>query len=469
MSDPAKKKIHILTVSVEDYFHVGAFQNALTRKHWDRLESRLEHNIEQVLVLLETYGVRATFFVSGWVAERSPTLVKNIVAKGHEIGSAGYWPNGVRSKLPQDFRDDLRRARQVLEWAGAHHVIGYRSPRNWLTERELWTLDVLADEGYVYDSSINPVLRRFAGHPEKMEVHRHRTKDGGPGIWEFPISTASILGVRYAISGGNYIRQLPHSLLEHGVEKWSRTRKTPAVFYFMPWELDKKQPQIQISSRLNRIRHYRNLEKTTWVLDMYMQKYGFQPIIEYLGLPKEPGRAWVPSDGPAFGDAPKRQFDQRDLPAITLVVPIYNEEQSIAYLYKTLRDFRARLEEKYRVIFCLVDDGSRDDTWNRMSSRFDGLRDCRLVRHAKNQGVAAAILTGILNAETETVCSIDCDCSYDPAVLEAMIPKLENADMVTASPYHPKGRVVNVPSWRLFLSRTLCLMYSILLRERFHT
>src|SRR4051812_32004630 len=114
------KKTHILTVSVEDYFHVGAFENTLARKHWDRLESRLEHNIDQVLELLEGPGVRATFFVSGWVAERSPTLVKSIVAKGHEIGSAGYWPNGIRSKKPQDFRDDLKRASQVLEWAGAH-------------------------------------------------------------------------------------------------------------------------------------------------------------------------------------------------------------------------------------------------------------------------------------------------------------------------------------------------------------
>jgi polysaccharide deacetylase family protein (PEP-CTERM system associated) len=464
------KKTHILTVSVEDYFHVGAFQGALTRKHWDRLESRLEHNIAQVLELLQGHNVRATFFVSGWVAERSPGLVKGIVSKGHEIGSAGYWPNGVRSKLPQDFRDDLKRARQVLEWAGAHHIIGYRSPRNWLTEKDLWMLDVLAEEGYLYDSSINPVLRRFAGQPDQYEVHRHQPKLGGPGIWEFPISTDAILGVRYAISGGNYIRQLPHTLLKMAVDHWSRTKSVPLVFYFMPWELDKKQPQIQVATRLNRIRHYRNLEKTSWVLEEYMQKYSFQPIIEYLGLPKQPGRAWVPPDAADPSDLPPGQVvNVGALPAVTLVIPIYNEEQSIAYLYKTLREFRARLENRFRVQFCLVDDGSRDDTWNRLTAKFEGLRDCTLVRHGTNQGVAAAILTGIKNADTETVCSIDCDCSYDPAVLEAMIPLLENADMVTASPYHPKGRVVNVPKWRLFLSRTLSLMYSTLLHERFYT
>lgn len=465
---PSKKKAHILTVSVEDYFHVGAFQGALTRKHWDRLESRLEHNIAQVLELLGSHDVRATFFISGWVAERSPSLVKGIVDKGHEIGSAGYWPNGVRSKVPQDFRDDLKRASQVLEWAGAHHIIGYRSPRNWLTEKDLWMLDVLAEEGYLYDSSINPVLRRFAGKPEQYEVHRHKSENGGPGIWEFPISTDAIMGFRYAISGGNYIRQLPHTLLKLAVERWNHHKSAPMVFYFMPWELDKKQPQIQVATRLNRIRHYRNLDKTRWVLEGYMKKYSFQPIIEYLGLAKEPGRPWVPPEAADAADLPGT-VDVSSLPSVTLVIPIYNEEQSIAYLYKTLREFRAKLENRFRVQFCLVDDGSRDDTWNRLTAKFGGLRDCSMVRHGTNQGVAAAILTGIKKADTETVCSIDCDCSYDPAVLEAMIPLLENADMVTASPYHPKGRVVNVPKWRLFLSRTLSLMYSRLLHERFYT
>lgn len=466
---PGPEKTHILTVSVEDYFHVGAFQNTLNRKHWDRLESRLEHNIGQVLELLDGHGVRATFFISGWVAERSPGLVKAIAGKGHEIGSAGYWPNGPRSKSPQDFRDDLKRARQVLEWAGAHHIIGYRSPRNWLQKKDLWMLDVLAEEGYAYDSSINPVLRRFAGNPERFQVHRHEPEGGGPGIWEFPISTDAVMGFRFAISGGNYIRQLPHTLLKMSVERWDRNNSAPLVFYFMPWELDKKQPQIQVATRLNRIRHYRNLDKTRWVLLDYMRKYRFQPIIEYLGLPKEPGRAWVPPEGGDISDLPEGKPDLRNRIPVTLVIPIYNEEQSIAYLYKTLREFRAKLESQYRVIFCLVDDGSRDDTWNRLQDKFDGLRDCRLVRHAANKGVAAAILTGIRNADTETVCSIDCDCSYDPAVLETMIPLLEGADMVTASPYHPKGRVVNVPKWRLFLSRTLSLMYSTLLHERFYT
>jgi glycosyltransferase involved in cell wall biosynthesis len=188
-----------------------------------------------------------------------------------------------------------------------------------------------------------------------------------------------------------------------------------------------------------------------------------------LGLAKQPGRPWVPPEETGSANLSPGRIDVSSLPSVTLVIPIYNEEQSIAYLFKTLSEFRAKLENRFRVQFCLVDDGSRDDTWNRLSAKFDGLRDCRLVRHGTNQGVAAAILTGIKNAETETVCSIDCDCSYDPAVLEAMIPLLDGADMVTASPYHPKGRVVNVPKWRLFLSRTLSLMYSTLLQERFYT
>jgi glycosyltransferase involved in cell wall biosynthesis len=150
-------------------------------------------------------------------------------------------------------------------------------------------------------------------------------------------------------------------------------------------------------------------------------------------------------------------------------VPLFNEEANVNYLYGTLLDLRRRLRDRFRVHLNLVDDGSSDDTWERLNGRFKDVEDCRLLRHGANAGVAAAILTGIQNAPTEIVASIDCDCSYDPNDLEAMIPLIEGADLVTASPYHPNGRVFNIPRWRLFLSRTLSRLYSTLLGDPIHT
>lgn len=467
--DSRSAKTHVLTVSLEDYFHVAAFRGSVSRKHWDRLESRLGRSVPKVLDLLDKGGVKATFFVSGYVAESNPWVVGAITNRGHEIASAGYWPSGPRTRDPKEFKEELRRAKKSLESLGANRILGYRSPRNWLKSTDLWMVDALAEEGYAYDSSMNPVLRRFQGEPWQREVHRHRNKDGQEtGLMEIPISTASFFGLRYAISGGNYIRQLPHTLLRPQVDHWSRTKDSPVVFYFMPWELDPDQPHIQLTSRLNQIRHYRNLEKTRWVLEDYLKHYKFQPVHEYLKLKLEPGLAGS-AKASALSISTEVDPGSPDLPGVTLVVPIYNEEQGINYLFRTLMEFRRRLNQRYRVSLCLVDDGSDDGSYDKLREFFDHVPACRIVKHERNQGVAAAIMTGIRAAETDVVCSIDCDCSYDPVVLEAMIPLLGDADLVTASPYHPKGGVMNVPSWRLFLSRTLCRMYSFLLGDRIFT
>jgi len=468
-SVPVKK--HILTVSVEDYFHVGAFEGAVLRKHWDRFESRLERNLVDLLGLLAQNQVRGTFFVLGCIADRQPELVERIADGGHEIASSGFWPRGIRGMLPEELREDLRRSREALEAAGSGPVIGYRSPRNWLKKQDLWVLDVLCEEGYVYDSSLNPIFRRFSDDPRRYEVHRHRHSVREQTIWEFPISTASFLGLRIAISGGNYVRQLPHTILKHAVRRWDRKCSAPLVFYFMPWEIDSGQPQITSLSTFNRIRHYRNLSKTRWVFEEHFAKYRFQSIREYLELPAvERPKERAPLRQTRTEDA--IEWEERPLPdaqPVTLAIPFYNEAENISYLYRALLELRRRLGKKYRIHLTLVDDGSKDNTWNELVARFSSMPNTQVLRHPENRGVAAAILTGIKNAPTEVVCSIDCDCSYDPNVLESMIPLLENADMVTASPYHPQGNVYNVPEWRLFLSKTLSILYSRLLNERFFT
>jgi len=154
---------------------------------------------------------------------------------------------------------------------------------------------------------------------------------------------------------------------------------------------------------------------------------------------------------------------------VSLVVPMFNEEMNVRYLHRTLINCRNRFAGRYRLHLVLVDDCSTDGTFKKLQEVFAGMPDCKLVRHETNKGVAAAIMTGLHAAETEIVCSIDCDCSYDPYVFEEMIPRIEGCDMVTASPYHPSGHVLNVPQWRLFLSKTLSRMYSRVLEERFYT
>jgi polysaccharide deacetylase family protein (PEP-CTERM system associated) len=453
-------------VAVEDYFHSRDLSRAVRLKHWERLESRLDANVDEVLGFLAEANVRATFFVFGWTAERHPRTVRRIAAAGHEVASRGYWPWRVGGATATELRRQLRRTREALEAATSTPVIGFRAPA-WIREDELWTLDVLAEEGYLYDSSVNPVLRRFRRAPCLLRAHRHRASAGGPGIWEFPVSTVALLGWRVAISGGNYIRQLPHTLLRRAVARWDRDVPAPLVFYFMPWELDRGQPTIDGLPLLDRVRHYRNLDKTRWVLREYFARYSFTGIASFLGVPMPSARPAAEAERAELRAATAAGPAQAE--DVTLVVPVFDEKANIAYLQRTLAELRRRLRDRYRVRIVIVDDGSRDGSWDELQRCFASEPDCDLVRHPANRGVAAAILTGIRAARTDVVCSIDCDCSYDPAVLTEMLPLLAGADLVTASPYHPAGRVVNVPRPRLLLSRTLSRLYSALLGRRIHT
>jgi len=466
--DRPSSQPQILTINVEDYFHVWAIRNsnAVRRKHWDRLDPRLSSSLGTLLRLLRNREAKATFFVFGCIADSDPDIVGSIMADGHEVASRGYWPRSLQGLSQQEFVDDLGRAKLALERAGANRVIGYRSPV-WLADRDVWLLDSLADAGYVYDASINPFWRRFVSHPEYR--HIGRVQAGNGRIWEFPITTGSLAGIRIAISGGNYVRQLPHNVLSAAVARRVDAGQEPVVFYFMPWELDPGQPHIAGLSLLSRIRQYRNLAKTRWVLEQYLAKYSFHGIADELKLKHTPipcGERPVRTPEVVAEFTPKAP-DNR--PEATLVIPLYNEEQNVHYLYRSLKGFRTRLAKRYRLHLLLVDDGSSDNTWRRLGEIFGSERDTKLIRHEHNRGVAAALLTGLRAASTEIVCSIDCDCSYDPEDIASMLPLIEGADLVTASPYHPQGSVLHVPPWRLFLSKTLSRLYSVVLKERAYT
>jgi polysaccharide deacetylase family protein (PEP-CTERM system associated) len=463
VSDSVSDRV-LLTIGVEDYYQVGSFQGLIQRENWYRFETRIARNTAKTLDLLEAFGIKATFFVLGWVADAMPEVVREIATRGHEVASGGYWHRTIREMSPAELRDDLRRSREALERASGVRVLGHRVP-HFLGPSDLWALDVVAEEGYAYDSSVRPLLRRFAREPWRRTIHRHMA--GNRALWEIPPSSLSLCGLSLPLAGGNYFRQLPHTLVRPLVRRWHREHEAPFVMYFHVWELDPEQPKINAGSTLTRLRHYRNLDKMEWVLKEYFETCRVGGIADYLGLEPEPAELPQPARQSAATELAPRASGR--LP-VSVVVPCFNEEGSLSYLANTLRSVAVWLKRDYDVSFLFVDDGSWDGTWELLNRLFAARPGCTLLRHDQNRGVAAAILTGLRAARSEIVCSIDCDCTYDPHSLAEMIPELtDGVDLVTASPYHPRGQVLNVPAWRLSLSRGASFLYRRVLRQKLHT
>ncbi|HWM92643.1 MAG TPA: glycosyltransferase [Thermoanaerobaculia bacterium] len=452
----------LLTVGVEDYYQVGSFEGLIHRENWYRFETRIARNTRKALDLCDAFGIRATFFVLGWVADAMPEVVREISQRGHEVASGGYWHRTIRQMTPAELREDLRRSREAIERATGLRVLGHRVP-HFLRPADLWALDIVAEEGYVYDSSVRPMLRSFAGETWRHTVHRHAA--GGRVLWEIPPSSWKACGLALPLAGGNWFRQLPHTLVKPLVRSWHRRHCSPFVMYFHVWELDPGQPLLNTGSLLTRVRHYRNLDKMEWVLKDYFRTFQVMNVAEYLGLEY----AAAPHRPEPIAPAVASRSLKARVP-VSLVIPCFHEEGSLEYLANTLRNVAASLGRDYDLSFLFVDDGSSDRTWEVLGRLFGSRPDCTLIRHERNRGVAAAILTGIRAAKTEIVCSIDCDCTYDPHGLAEMIPRLaDGVDLVTASPYHPEGRVLNVPAWRLSLSRGASFLYRRVLRQKLHT
>jgi polysaccharide deacetylase family protein (PEP-CTERM system associated) len=463
MTSSATKQ-HLLTVLVEDYFHVGAFEKLIQQRQWEHFEPRYERNTLKSLDLLDEHNVKATFFVLGWIAEQNPKLVREIAARGHEVASRGFYHRSLHYLTNEEFREDLRKTARALEDACGQKVIGYRSAEKLTFREDSWVLDVLAEEGYVYDASFLP--SRGEDKPKRF-AHQHHT--GGKAIWEFPYSTRNLgLGL-LPISGGNYFRQIPYTLMRHAVQDWHNRYDAPFVFYFHVWELDPEQPRINAASSYNRIRHYRKLDKMEWIINENLQKYNFCDAAHFLGLRDEIKTAAQAAGAPAEITA-VRPASTAQREAVSIVIPCYNEEPSLPYLANTLRSVESVLAENYDPHFIFVDDASKDNTFVRLTELFGDKPNFSILSHEENQGVAAGIMTGLLAAKTDIVCSMDCDCTYDPHELANMLPLLgEGVDLVTASPYHPKGGVRNVPGWRLFLSKGASWLYSCALHSKLHT
>ncbi|MBX3243178.1 MAG: glycosyltransferase [Acidobacteria bacterium] len=466
-SIPPNRK-HVLTVLVEDYFQVGAFEKLIQERNWTNFVPRYESNTLKALDLLDEYDTRATFFVLGWIADQNPSLIKTISERGHEVASRGYYHRGLTNLSPEEFREDLLRTNRAIESATGQKVLGYRAATKLNFTEDAWVLDILAEEGMHYDASFMPNRRDRSNTRYAREIS---TKSGS--IREFPYSTLNTgLGL-LPISGGNYLRQIPHSFIRHAISNWDRKIKEPFMFYFHVWELDPEQPRISAASYYNRIRHYRKLEKMEWVIRENLKAYGFTSIANTMKLTagKSLAEAAVPSTAGLRNENKAQVSPEGILTPVSVVMPCYNEQESLPYLANTLKKVEENFRENgYEPSFIFVDDCSKDNTSDVLKELFGGDESFTIISHEANKGVAGAIMTGIVAAETEIVCSMDCDCTYDPLELSKMIPFLERgADMVTASPYHRDGGVRNVPGWRLFLSKGASFLYRRTLKTKLDT
>ena len=247
-----------LSVDVEDWFQVGAFENTIAREDWDGLELRVGDNVARILDLFDEAGVKATFFSLGWVAERNPAAMRAIVERGHELASHGYDHTRVFTFTRDEFAADLARSRAILEDASGQAITGYRAPSFSIDARNAWAHEVLAEQGYAYSSSVAPVVHDHYGWREAPRF----AFDPVPGsdLVEIPVTTALFRGKRLAAGGGGFFRVLPYGFSRWAIRQVNRDGR-PAIFYFHPWEVDPGQPRVAGAPMRSRLRHYTNLSR----------------------------------------------------------------------------------------------------------------------------------------------------------------------------------------------------------------
>jgi polysaccharide deacetylase family protein (PEP-CTERM system associated) len=334
--------INILTIDLEDYFQVSAFENVVKREDWDKYESRIERNTHRLLNILHECksnfstnctnvspqtsnllpcdsdssprasrltpndGVKATFFCLGWIAERYPDLIREIHRQGHEIACHGHDHRLIYNMSRNEFREDVTKSKKILEDIVGEEVTGYRAPSYSITSKNIWAFEVLIAEGFKYDSSVFPIHHDRYGIPDaprfpflvdlnggndvKFSPCAQRlTTHGQNCLVEFPISTVKLLGINLPISGGGYFRLFPYSLVKKGLRRINEEEDQPFIYYIHPWEIDPDQPRINRSSRKARFRHYVNLDKTEIKLKKLLKDFNFTSLRNILELNKPNG------------------------------------------------------------------------------------------------------------------------------------------------------------------------------------
>lgn len=273
--------VNALTVDVEDWFQVSALAGSVARDDWSHMESRVERNTDRLLDMFDRAGVRGTFFVLGWVAERNPGIVRAIADAGHEVASHGYSHRLIYEQTPAEFREETRRSRALLEDEAQRPVLGYRAASYSVTRKSLWALDEIAEAGFTWDSSIFPVHHdRYGIAGFERWPHRLRTPAGFELI-EFPLTTWRLAGFDLPIAGGGYFRLYPYRFSRRGLRSVNRRDGHPFVFYLHPWEIDPDQPRVK-APLLSRFRHYNNLDRCEGRLARLLGDFRFAPMGEVL-------------------------------------------------------------------------------------------------------------------------------------------------------------------------------------------
>lgn len=270
--------LNILTIDLEDYFQVENFAGIIKFSEWDKYESRVERNTDTLLEILSVADVKVTFFVLGWIAEKFPELVKKVHSAGHEIACHSYNHQLVFRQKPEEFRQDLKKTKGIIEGIIQDKIIGYRAPTFSINANAEWAFDILAEEGFKYDSSFSPARFKFRCNMESFSPYKINTSNGR--LWEFPV-----------FSGGGYFRLSPYGLIKRKIERLNKAGY-PAVIYLHPWEIDSGQPRIK-SGPISNFRHYVNISKNENKIKRLLSDFPFAPIKDNLKLDGEPAAAVV--------------------------------------------------------------------------------------------------------------------------------------------------------------------------------
>jgi polysaccharide deacetylase family protein (PEP-CTERM system associated) len=269
----------LLSVDVEDYYHVEAFADCVSQNSWSDFPSRVRANTQRILRIFDEFGCRATFFVLGWVAEREPALVREIVEAGHEVACHSYCHRRVTTLTPEEFREDLRRARAAIEDAARVRIVGYRAPTFSIGRDNLWALEILSEEGFLYDSSIFPIRHDLYGFPGAPRFPNRMQFESKRTLYEIPITTVRMGGMAWPASGGGYLRLLPMAYTRWAVRQIHEKERQSFMVYIHPWELDPDQPRIAGSWK-SRFRHYTGLGRMEKRFRLLLANGRFMPLID---------------------------------------------------------------------------------------------------------------------------------------------------------------------------------------------
>ena len=269
-----------LTVDVEDYFQVSAMAPHIARESWDSQPCRVERNVQRLLALFAQHQAHATFFTLGWIAERYPQLVRDIVAGGHELASHGYGHLRASDQNPADFAADVQRAKALLEDIGGQAVQGYRAPSFSIGHTNPWAFDVLLESGYRYSSSVYPVQHDHYGMPDAPRF----PYAARPGLTEIPITTTRVMGRNLPAGGGGYFRLAPYKLSRWALRRVNDIDRQSAIFYMHPWEIDPNQPRVAGTGLKTRFRHYVNLSRTETRLGQLLDDFKWGRVDKVFSL-----------------------------------------------------------------------------------------------------------------------------------------------------------------------------------------